>query len=349
MRGAYLCCRAVIPGMIERGAGRIVITGSGAAYLPGARRATAYAASKAAVDRYAEMLAQPARRHASPSSSSQPGPRPHRDDRGRRSPTTRRGRRPSWRRRSSASSRPGRYDALAGRYLHAEHDDIDELLSRIDEVRERRPERDPRSALDGSRLDPERRREPEQLAVMREERACRRRACGPRCRAASRRRRTARRRAGTRSTCAVSRPSTTDAAPRHAGRIRARAVERGPDELRPDGVVAARPRRAATSAARRPGRRRSAGRRLGARGTADEAVRERASSDRGASAAWASPQATGSGGERSTCARRASATSAWPSHTRPSRSIADLVERRRQAQRHLDLRAAELLRDHPQV
>jgi hypothetical protein len=31
----------------------------------------------------------------------------------------------------------GRYDALAGRYLHAEHDDVDELLNRIAEVRER--------------------------------------------------------------------------------------------------------------------------------------------------------------------------------------------------------------------
>jgi 3-oxoacyl-[acyl-carrier protein] reductase len=31
----------------------------------------------------------------------------------------------------------GRYDALAGRYLHAEHDDVDELLARVDEVRER--------------------------------------------------------------------------------------------------------------------------------------------------------------------------------------------------------------------
>ena len=31
----------------------------------------------------------------------------------------------------------GRYDALAGRYLHAEHDNVDELLERIDEVRER--------------------------------------------------------------------------------------------------------------------------------------------------------------------------------------------------------------------
>ena len=31
----------------------------------------------------------------------------------------------------------GRYDALAGRYLHAEHDDVDALLQRIDELRER--------------------------------------------------------------------------------------------------------------------------------------------------------------------------------------------------------------------
>ena len=31
----------------------------------------------------------------------------------------------------------GRYDALAGRYLHAEHDDLDDLLTRLDEPRER--------------------------------------------------------------------------------------------------------------------------------------------------------------------------------------------------------------------
>ena len=30
-----------------------------------------------------------------------------------------------------------RYDALAGRYLHSEHDDVDELLRRTDEVPER--------------------------------------------------------------------------------------------------------------------------------------------------------------------------------------------------------------------
>jgi hypothetical protein len=31
----------------------------------------------------------------------------------------------------------GHYDALAGRYLHAEHDDVEELLGRVREVRER--------------------------------------------------------------------------------------------------------------------------------------------------------------------------------------------------------------------
>src|SRR5437868_1464710 len=54
--GVHLCCRAVLPAMLERGGGRIVITGSGAAYLPGGQ-STAYAPSKAAACRYGEMLA----------------------------------------------------------------------------------------------------------------------------------------------------------------------------------------------------------------------------------------------------------------------------------------------------
>jgi 3-oxoacyl-[acyl-carrier protein] reductase len=54
--GVHLCCRAVIPGMLERGSGRIVITRSGAAHLPCVSQ-TAYAASKAAVCRYGETLA----------------------------------------------------------------------------------------------------------------------------------------------------------------------------------------------------------------------------------------------------------------------------------------------------
>jgi len=42
--GVHLSCRAVIPSMLERGTGRIVITGSGASYLPGAK-STAYTSS----------------------------------------------------------------------------------------------------------------------------------------------------------------------------------------------------------------------------------------------------------------------------------------------------------------
>ena len=54
--GVYLCCRAVIPGMLERGRGRIVNVASGSAYLPGTT-STAYSASKAAVHRFSETLA----------------------------------------------------------------------------------------------------------------------------------------------------------------------------------------------------------------------------------------------------------------------------------------------------
>src|SRR5207342_3943774 len=45
--GVHLSCRAVIPGMLERGRGRILVTGSGAGYLPGASN-TDYTSSKAA-------------------------------------------------------------------------------------------------------------------------------------------------------------------------------------------------------------------------------------------------------------------------------------------------------------
>ena len=77
--GVHLSCRAVIPGMLERGRGRIVITGSGAAYLPGSQH-TAYPASKAAVCRYGETLANELAA-AHPGVLLQPGARADRHDR----------------------------------------------------------------------------------------------------------------------------------------------------------------------------------------------------------------------------------------------------------------------------
>lgn len=130
--GVHLCCRSAIPGMLERGSGRIVITGSGSAYLPGAS-ATAYTASKAAVWRYGETLnAELAGRVPvfviSPGMVRTEMTASFRDD----APWTP----PELAPALVGKLATGRYDALAGRYLHAEHDDVDDLLARIDEVRE---------------------------------------------------------------------------------------------------------------------------------------------------------------------------------------------------------------------
>jgi 3-oxoacyl-[acyl-carrier protein] reductase len=131
--GVHLCCRAVIPGMLERGSGRIVITGSGASYLPGTT-ATAYPASKAAVGRYAEalnnelegripvFLISPGLVRTDMTADGFP------DD----APWTPPELAPELVRRLAG----GEYDALAGRYIHAEHDDLDDLLARVDEIRE---------------------------------------------------------------------------------------------------------------------------------------------------------------------------------------------------------------------
>jgi NAD(P)-dependent dehydrogenase (short-subunit alcohol dehydrogenase family) len=131
--GVHLCCRAAIPGMLERGRGRIVITGSGASYLPGAS-ATAYPASKAAIGRYAETLNNELEGRI-PVFLFSPGlVRTDMtegfvaDD----APWTPPELAPALVRKLAS----GAYDPLAGRYLHAEHDDVDDLLARMDEIRE---------------------------------------------------------------------------------------------------------------------------------------------------------------------------------------------------------------------
>jgi 3-oxoacyl-[acyl-carrier protein] reductase len=129
--GVHLSCRAVIPSMLERASGRILITGSGAAYLPGIRR-TAYATSKAAVCRYGETLAAELEGRI-PVFFFSPGlvqtdltGTSFGDD----APWTP----PELAPRLVRVLASGRADALAGRYLHAEHDDVEELILRADEV-----------------------------------------------------------------------------------------------------------------------------------------------------------------------------------------------------------------------
>ena len=130
--GVYLCCRAVIPGMVERGGGRIVITGSGAAYLPHAG-STAYASSKAAVWRFGNMLAEQLEGRIpvfviSPGLVKTEMTKGAPDD----APWTP----PELAPRLVRALASGRADALSGRYIHAEHDDIEELIRRADEIRE---------------------------------------------------------------------------------------------------------------------------------------------------------------------------------------------------------------------
>jgi NAD(P)-dependent dehydrogenase (short-subunit alcohol dehydrogenase family) len=125
--GVHLCCEAAR----RHGVSRIVITGSGSAYLPGATNIS-YTASKAAVCRYAETLNNaldipvfvfsPGLVRTEMTSSFP-------ED----LPWTPPELAPELVRRLAT----GRYDALAGPYLHAEHDDVDDLLARVDEIRER--------------------------------------------------------------------------------------------------------------------------------------------------------------------------------------------------------------------
>jgi 3-oxoacyl-[acyl-carrier protein] reductase len=130
--GVYLCCRTVIPGMIERGRGRIVITASGAAYLPGST-STAYSSSKAAVTRFGETLARQLEPHGIPVFPISPGlvrtemtENAFPDD----APWTP----PEAAPRLVLALASGRFDALSGRYLHAEHDPPAQLEQRVDAI-----------------------------------------------------------------------------------------------------------------------------------------------------------------------------------------------------------------------
>jgi NAD(P)-dependent dehydrogenase (short-subunit alcohol dehydrogenase family) len=134
--GAYLCCRHVAPRMVERGRGRIVNIGSGGSYLPitnpTVSLGTPYGPSKAALGRFSETLAavlDPAGVRVfliSPGLVQTEMTSRFGDD----APWTP----PELAPRLVRALASGRADALAGRYLHAEHDDVDELIRRADEV-----------------------------------------------------------------------------------------------------------------------------------------------------------------------------------------------------------------------
>jgi 3-oxoacyl-[acyl-carrier protein] reductase len=132
--GVYLCAHAIAPGMVERGGGRIVNVASGSAYLPSgsANPNTAYPSSKAAVHRFSETLAAALAPQNVFVFSISPGLV--------KTDMT------SWLSDDAPWTPPecapvlvhalatGEFDALAGRYLHAEHDPPEQLRSRIDAI-----------------------------------------------------------------------------------------------------------------------------------------------------------------------------------------------------------------------
>ena len=130
--GVYLCCRAVIPGMLERGRGRIVNVGSGSGYLPGSSD-TAYSASKAAVYRFGDTLARQLEPHGIPVFTISPG-LVQTDMTADEFPADAPWTPPELAPRLVRALASGRADALTGRYIHAEHDDVDDLVSRADEI-----------------------------------------------------------------------------------------------------------------------------------------------------------------------------------------------------------------------
>jgi len=141
--GTFLCARAVLPGMCERGAGRIVNVSSNSAFFPlggddwGGRIDSAYQASKAAVIRLTEALAAEARPYGVSAFVISPGmvktamTEPIFDD--------------VWddpelwtpAERTAALVSflgSGALDRLSGRYIHAARDDWEAMPGRIDEL-----------------------------------------------------------------------------------------------------------------------------------------------------------------------------------------------------------------------
>jgi NAD(P)-dependent dehydrogenase (short-subunit alcohol dehydrogenase family) len=133
--GAYLCSRAVLGEMVSRRHGRIVDVGSGGGYLPVTPRnvgGTAYGPSKAALNRFGEMLAAQLRQYGISVFTISPGlvRSAMTEELGDDAPWTP----PELAPRLIRALASGRADRLSGRYIHAEHDDIEDLIARADEI-----------------------------------------------------------------------------------------------------------------------------------------------------------------------------------------------------------------------
>ena len=138
LRGPYICSKAVIPGMIKRKQGRIIMMGSNLAFFP-FPNASAYSASKAALVRLADNLAVALKEHSVYVFTISPGlvrtemTRDIPDEFVKNSDWT-----PI--ERSGAlcvKLASGVADVLTGRYIHSSMHDLESLIDKADQVLEK--------------------------------------------------------------------------------------------------------------------------------------------------------------------------------------------------------------------
>jgi NAD(P)-dependent dehydrogenase (short-subunit alcohol dehydrogenase family) len=143
LRGTFLCARAVLPGMIERGAGRIVALSSYAANGP-RPYSSGYASGKAALLRLCDSLAAEVAEYGISVFAVTPGFVRTKLVEDVASPAAGRRWLPELAEREDAlpadriaglvvELATGRADALSGRFLHV-LDDLDDLVARADEI-----------------------------------------------------------------------------------------------------------------------------------------------------------------------------------------------------------------------
>ncbi|MGW2252456.1 SDR family NAD(P)-dependent oxidoreductase [Kitasatospora sp. NPDC001660] len=136
LRGPYNLLRCVLPGMVERRRGRIVNLNSGFALRPDGHY-TAYATSKGALLQLSDNMADSLAEHNVVVLDISPGA----------VATDMTAGMPMFRDTKAWASIPymvavtadaarGRFDALHGRFIHAERDDLEELVRRAEEIRE---------------------------------------------------------------------------------------------------------------------------------------------------------------------------------------------------------------------
>lgn len=138
VRGPYFCTRTVVPGMIKRKAGRIIMIGSNMGFFPFPEKA-AYSCSKAALVRLGDNFAEALQEHGISVFTISPGlvatemTKDIPEELAAKAQWT-----PIERPAElCVALASGRADALTGRYIHASGHDLEDLITRAEEIVEK--------------------------------------------------------------------------------------------------------------------------------------------------------------------------------------------------------------------